>query len=74
MGRPCSLKTDDNIIKINEIVRKNQWLRIRMIAEVFINDKETVRPKLWENNFWIWYQDNVPAYNALSVKRFLAKN
>lgn len=45
-----------------------------MIAEVFINDKATVRPKLWENNFWIWHQDNVPAYNALSVKRFLAKN
>ncbi|KAL4098417.1 hypothetical protein QTP88_023036 [Uroleucon formosanum] len=41
--RPCSSKTNDNISKINEIVRKDRRLSIRMIAEMVNIDKETVR-------------------------------
>ncbi|KAL4126402.1 hypothetical protein QTP88_010624 [Uroleucon formosanum] len=43
VGRPCSSKTNDNISKINEIVRKDRRLSIRMIAEMVNIDKETVR-------------------------------
>ncbi|KAL4113365.1 hypothetical protein QTP88_016997 [Uroleucon formosanum] len=43
VGRPCSSKTNDNISKINEIVRKDRCLSIRMIAEMVNIDKETVR-------------------------------
>jgi len=32
------------------------------------------RPELWENDSWILHRDDAPAHNALSVKRFLAKN
>ncbi|KAJ8957683.1 hypothetical protein NQ318_017575 [Aromia moschata] len=30
------------------------------------------RPELWKNKSWILHQDNVPAHNTLSVKRYLA--
>ncbi|XP_060833661.1 protein GVQW3-like [Rhopalosiphum padi] len=43
VGRPCSSKTNDNISKINEIVRKDRRLSIRMIAEMVNINKETVR-------------------------------
>ncbi|XP_015376246.1 PREDICTED: putative uncharacterized protein FLJ37770 [Diuraphis noxia] len=43
VGRPCCSKTNDNISKINEIVRKYRRLDIRMIAEMVNIDKETVR-------------------------------
>ncbi|KAL4149713.1 hypothetical protein QTP88_003590 [Uroleucon formosanum] len=43
VGHPCSSKTNDNISKINEIVRKDRRLSIRMIAEMVNIDKETVR-------------------------------
>ena len=29
---------------------------------------------MWKNTSWILHHDNAPAHNALSVKRFLAKN
>ena len=32
------------------------------------------RPDMWKNASWILHHDNVPAQNALSVKRYLAKN
>ena len=32
------------------------------------------RPDIWKNASWILYHDNAPAHNALSVKRYLAKN
>ena len=32
------------------------------------------RPDMWKNASWILHHDNAPAHNALSVKRYLAKN
>jgi len=32
------------------------------------------RPDVWKNASWILHHDNVPAHNALSVKRYLGKN
>ena len=32
------------------------------------------RPDMWKNASWILHQDNAPAHNALSAKRYLAKN
>ena len=29
---------------------------------------------MWKNASWILHHDNAPAHNALSVKRYLAKN
>ena len=29
---------------------------------------------MWKNASWILHHDNTPAHNALSVKRYLAKN
>lgn len=43
VGHPYSSKTDDNVSKINDIVRKNRQLSNRMIAEMVNIDKETVR-------------------------------
>jgi len=32
------------------------------------------RPDMWKNSSWILHHDNAPAHNALSLKRYLAKN
>ena len=32
------------------------------------------RPDMWKNASWILHYNNAPAHNALSVKRYLAKN
>ena len=32
------------------------------------------RPDMWKNASWILHHDNAPEHNALSVKRYLAKN
>jgi len=32
------------------------------------------RPDMWKNALWILHHDNAPAHNALSLKRYLAKN
>lgn len=42
-GRPSTSKTDENIEKVNEIVRNDRRLSIRMIASIINIDKETVR-------------------------------
>jgi len=44
--------------------------------EVLTNLRERVRrrPEIWKNGSWVLHQDNVPAHNALSVKRFLMKH
>ena len=45
--------------------------------EVLTKLRERVRrskPEMWRNASWILHQDNVPAHNALSVKRFLTKH
>jgi hypothetical protein len=42
-GRSSTLKTEENVEKISEIVRKDRRLSIRMIAEMVNMDKEMVR-------------------------------
>ena len=32
------------------------------------------RPEMWKNGSWVLHQDNAPAHNALSVKKFLTKH
>jgi len=41
-GRPSTSKTDENIEKVNEIVRNGRQLSIRMITNMVNIDKETV--------------------------------
>ena len=48
-GRPRKSKTDGNIEKIREIIRKNWCLSIRAIAELVNIDKKTVWKILHEN-------------------------
>ncbi|KAE9521254.1 hypothetical protein AGLY_018346 [Aphis glycines] len=61
VGRPCSSKTNDNISKINEIVQKDS----RKDKDSLTTLRERVRrkrPELWENDSWIFHQDNAPAH------------
>lgn len=48
-GRPRTSKTDDNIEKVCEIVRKDHRLSIRAIAEIANIDRETVRQILHDH-------------------------
>ena len=32
------------------------------------------RRELWETRSWLLHHDNAPAYNALGIREFLAKN
>ena len=71
-GHTLTLKTNQNIQKISEIVRKDQRLSVRMIADMVGINRETVRqtlqkkqPNLWKNKVWMLLQDNAPAHNAL---------
>jgi hypothetical protein len=48
-GRPVTMKTDENVDKVRTLVRTDRRLSIRMIAEEFNVDKETVRQILTEN-------------------------
>jgi len=44
--------------------------------EVLTNLREWLRrrrPEMWKNVSWVLHQDNAPAHNTLSVKRFLTK-
>jgi DNA-directed RNA polymerase sigma subunit (sigma70/sigma32) len=43
------MKTDENVDKVGTLVRNDHCLSIRMIAEEFNVDKETVRQILTEN-------------------------
>ncbi|KAG5331335.1 MOS1T transposase, partial [Acromyrmex charruanus] len=65
-GRPVSVSTPQTVTKIN-----NQTYYLTVLATL----RERVRKKrseLWKNKSWILHQDNAPAHNALSVKRYLA--
>ena len=71
-GHPLTLKTDQNIHKISEIVLKVRRLSVRMIADMVGINRETVRqtlwkkrPNLWKNKVWMLHQDNAPTHNAL---------
>ncbi|XP_050506700.1 protein GVQW3-like [Diabrotica virgifera virgifera] len=49
-GRPVSVSTPQTMTEINEIVRGDRRMRIRIIAETVNADKETVRKILHELN------------------------
>ena len=40
-GRPCTSRTEENVEKISQIVRKDRRLSVRMIAESVNIDKDT---------------------------------
>lgn len=42
-GRPSTSKTDENVEKITEIIRKDRRLSVRMLAEMVNINRETVR-------------------------------
>ena len=48
-GRPCSVKTDVNIKKVQELVRTNCRLTIRMMVDQLGINKELVRSILVDN-------------------------
>ena len=39
-----------------------------------LHERVRRRPDMWKNASWILHHDSAPAYNALSVKRYLVKN
>jgi hypothetical protein len=49
-GRPCTSKTNENVEKIEQIVRIDRRLSILMIAEMVNIDKETVRQVLHDKS------------------------
>jgi DNA-directed RNA polymerase sigma subunit (sigma70/sigma32) len=49
LGRPVTMKTDENVDKVRTLVRNDRHLSIRMIAKELNVDKETVRQILTEN-------------------------
>jgi len=48
-GRPSTSRTEENIAKIRQIMRKNRRLTVRGIAEQVNIDRETVRKILTED-------------------------
>uniref|UniRef100_A0A3Q3W567 Uncharacterized protein n=1 Tax=Mola mola TaxID=94237 RepID=A0A3Q3W567_MOLML len=48
-GNPCTSKHSENIQQIEQIVRNDRQLNVRMIAEMVSIDKETVQQILHEN-------------------------
>jgi len=43
--------------------------------EVLTDLRERVRrPEMWKNGSWVLHQDNAPAHNALSIKKFWTKH
>jgi transposase len=50
----------------------------RSTTRRFLTDfRERVRrrkPEMWKNGAWVLHQDNAPAHNALSVKKFSTKH
>jgi len=77
-GRPVSVSTPQTVTKINEMtewVPEGQTVNQTYYLTVLATLRERVRkkrPELWKNKSWILHQDNAPAHNALSVKRYLA--
>ena len=66
---------DINGIVMTEWVPEGQTVNQTYYLSVLATLRERVRkkrPELWKNNSWILHQDNAPAHNALSVKRYLA--
>lgn len=66
---------DINGVVMTEWVPEGQTVNQTYYLQVLATLRERVRrrrPQLWEDKSWILHQDNAPAHNALSVKRFLA--
>ena len=51
---------------VNQYVYKGSLQHLIMS----VRDK---RKDLWENNAWVFHQDNAPAHSALSIRQFLAE-
>jgi histone-lysine N-methyltransferase SETMAR len=76
-GHARSHRTDENIVKVRNVVHSVSRLSINQAYYVEISKRlrETVhikRPELWPN-VWILHHDSAPAHKELCVKQFLAK-
>ncbi|VVC36390.1 Transposase, type 1 [Cinara cedri] len=66
---------DINGIVMTEWVPEGQTVNQHYYLTVLATLRERVRkkrPMLWKNKSWILHQNNAPAHNALSLKRYLA--
>ncbi|KAG5329384.1 MOS1T transposase, partial [Acromyrmex heyeri] len=63
-GRPVSVSTPQTVTKINQ----TYYLTVLATLRERVRKK---RSELWKNKSWILHQDNAPAHNALSMKRYL---
>jgi len=80
-GRPCTLKADENVTKVRELVRSDRRLTVRMVSSVLNLNRQTVHDS--EKGFivsgqrlrtlWMLHHDNSPCHTAISVNEFLVK-
>ncbi|PNF34249.1 hypothetical protein B7P43_G17274 [Cryptotermes secundus] len=69
-GRPCTAKTPENVEKVARIVRQTvNQVYYKNILTTLRKHARRRRPDMWKNASWVLHHDN-----ALSVKRYLAKN
>ncbi|KAG5319854.1 MOS1T transposase, partial [Acromyrmex heyeri] len=71
-SQPVSVSTPQTVTKINEIVREDLTIYYLTVLATLRERVRKKRSELWKNKSWILHQDNAPAHNALSVKRYLA--
>ncbi|PNF28812.1 hypothetical protein B7P43_G05698, partial [Cryptotermes secundus] len=73
-GRLSTARTDENVIKIRQIILedgRNYYLEVLKRSR---NSLRRERPYWWQTGKWFFHQDNAPVHTALSVQRFLTKN
>nr|CAH7750035.1 unnamed protein product [Callosobruchus chinensis] len=73
-GRPSTSRNDENIEKINALVREDRRLTIDQLCEMSGISWSSVQRILSEDLYMRIVHDNAPAHTALSVKQFLTKN
>jgi hypothetical protein len=76
-GRPSMAQTE-TVDRVNPVIRGNQRLMIREIADelnlLFGTCQAILMPHKWSSSAWLLHHDNAPCHAALSVREFLAKH
>lgn len=67
-GRPSTSKTDENIERVNTLVRSDRRLTLRMLSEQLNLNRFTVHQILTEHDRQM---DNAPCHTAFSIAEFL---
>ena len=66
--QPSTMRTDENITGVNQLVQSDRKLPVQTISEeLSLNTEPT------EGNCEVTSHDNTPAHKAISVKRLLTK-